>query len=344
MERAIVNAEFWRSRRVLVTGAFGFLAGHLIEALVNIGAEVIAMYRDCPASSYLQMQGLNDRVTLTPGNINQSADCERVVNEHDCSVVFHLAAQAIVGAANRSPLGTLQTNIMGTCNVLEACRQLNSSDRTELIEAIVVASSDKAYGDQPELPYKESAPLLGMHPYDASKSCADLLTRMYCNTYKLPTAVTRCGNLYGPGDMNMSRIVPDTFRAIVQGHNPVIRSDGKPMRDYIYVKDAAEAYMVIAQATAEGIARGQAYNIGTGRPLSVLELVEKMIAASGRVDLKADVQGTSWGEISHQYLDSARANQELGWTPKRTVEDALEETFVWYRDYLANQSKAGVSR
>ncbi len=333
-----VKARFWQGRRALVTGAYGFMAGHLIEALLEIGAEVIGMVRDRPAASYLQLSGLDRRITLAPGDITALDDCVRVLNDHDCSVVFQLAAQAIVGVANRSPLKTFQTNIIGTCNVLEACRQLNDGDRPNLVEAVVAASSDKAYGDQPELPYKESAPLLGLHPYDASKSCADLLTRTYHNTYGVAAAVSRCSNLYGPGDLNMSRLVPATICAVLAGERPVIRSDGSPQRDYVYVKDAARAYLLLAEKTAEGPAAGQTYNIGTGVPLTVLEMVEMVIQASGKSDLRPNVQGTSWGEIRHQYLDCTKADTELGWRPRYQVEAALAETYEWYREYLSEEN------
>lgn len=338
MTASPIQPDFWRGRRVLVTGAYGFLAGHLIEALLDVGAQVIGMVRDIPPASYLQLCGNDARITLAPGDITIAEDCARVVSDHDCSVVFHIAAQAIVGAANRHPLGAIATNVTGTCNVLEACRQLNASDRSGLIEAIVVASSDKAYGDQPVLPYQEDAPLLGLHPYDASKACADLLTRTYHNTYDLPAAVTRCSNLYGPGDLNMSRIVPDTIRAVLHDMHPVIRSDGTPKRDYLYVKDAAVAYLVLAERTASGAAAGQAYNIGTGTPLTVLELVHRIIQASGKTHLEPDIQETSWGEIVHQYLDCAKAEAELGWTATTSVEDALAVTCDWYRRYLAEES------
>ncbi len=340
MGRTQVDRAFWQGRGVLVTGAYGFLAGHLIEALLEASAQVVGMFFDRPPRSYLQIAGLDSSITLAPGDITVFDDCLGIANRHDCQVVFHLAAQAIVGAANRSPLGTLQTNIIGTCNILEACRQLNSSDRGELVKAVVVASSDKAYGDQPQLPYVESAPLLGLHPYDASKSCADLLTRMYRATYRLPAAVTRCSNLYGPGDFNMSRIVPETVCAVLADRAPVIRSDGSPKRDYLYVKDAARAYLLLAQATAEGSAAGQAYNIGTGRPLTVLEMVEKVIAASGKTHIRPEVQNAAWAEISHQYLDCTKAQQELGWTPAYQVEDALVETYDWYKMQLSDESAA----
>lgn len=333
--------DFWIGRSVLVTGAYGFLAGHLTERLLAAGARVIGMYRDVPDESYLRLAGLESRVTLAPGDITSYEDCSRVINEHDCTVVYHIAAQAIVGAANRAPLGAFHTNIIGTCNILEACRVLNGSGRTALVEAVVVASSDKAYGDQAVLPYTEQAPLVGLYPYDASKSCADLLARTYHNTYGLPVSVTRCSNLFGAGDMNLSRIVPDTMVAVLNGVNPVIRSDGSPQRDYLYVKDAAAGYMRLAERTVNGPAAGQAYNIGTGVPVSVLELVQMIIDASGSSHLHPDVQGTSWGEIKHQYLDCSRAGRELGWQPTWSLPDALMETYDWYKQ---NMDAIGLKR
>lgn len=326
------DRSFWKDRTVLVTGVYGFLAGHVVETLLSAGSRVVGLYRDRPAESYLQIEGLNEHITLVPGDVTRPRDCQRAIADDACSVVFHLAAQAIVGVANRSPVGTFETNVAGTWNMLEAARTLNETD--ELVEAVIVASSDKAYGDQEELPYKEDAPLRGMYPYDASKACADLISRTYHNTYGLAVSVTRCGNLFGPGDLNFSRIVPETIISVIEGRNPVIRSDGSPKRDYLYVRDAAEGYLALAETTAIGQAAGRAYNFGTGEPVTVLELVQKIIKASGRSDIEPDVQGTSWGEIRHQYLDATRSRKELGWQPQRSIDCALEETFAWYQHHL----------
>lgn len=317
----------WGGRRVLITGAYGFLASHLSERLVALGADVIGLVRDRPARSYLQSAGLEDRITLVPGDITDLDSCRRTVNEHEVEVIFHLAAQAIVGLANRSPYSTLESNVRGTYTLLEACRELQERGT---VRAIVVASSDKAYGDQPELPYREGAPLLGLHPYDASKSCADLLARMFANSYRLPVAVTRCANLYGPGDPNLSRIVPATIIAVMRGERPIIRSDGSPLRDYLFVKDAVAAYLALAEAVQQGRAAGQAYNVGTGVPTSVLDLVSQIIAVCGS-DLQPDVQSSASGEITHQYLDVRRAREELGWEPATSLEDGLRQTYEWYK-------------
>ncbi len=316
----------WQGRRVLVTGVYGFLASHLVEELLARGAVVIGLFRDRPTDSYLQLTGLEAQATLVQGDITDLDACRRVINEHEVEVVFHLAAQAIVGLANRSPYSTLESNIRGTYTLLEACRELQGG----LVKAVVVASSDKAYGDQPVLPYQEQAPLLGMHPYDASKSCADLLARMFAATYGLPVAVTRCANLYGPGDPNLSRIVPATMLSLMRGERPIIRSDGSPQRDYLFVRDAVQAYLTLAEAVAEGRAAGQAYNIGTGIPVSVLELVSAIVAASG-VNLPPDVQNTASGEITHQYLDVRRAREDLGWTAATSLAEGLQATYIWYQ-------------
>jgi len=316
----------WQGRRVLVTGVYGFLASHLVAELLARGVEVIGLYRDRPAESYLQRTGLDEQVTLVPGDITDLDACRRIINEHEAEVVFHLAAQALVGLANRSPYSTLESNIRGTYTLLEACRELHGPG---LVQAVVVASSDKAYGDQPELPYREEAPLLGMHPYDASKSCADLLARMFAQTYGLPVAVTRCANLYGPGDPSPSRIVPGTMLSLLKGERPIIRSDGSPQRDYLFVGDAVQAYLMLAEAVAEGRAVGRAYNFGSGVPVSVLELVCQIVAVSG-VDLPPEVQNTARGEIAHQYLDVRRAAEELGWRAATPLPEGLQATYTWY--------------
>lgn len=317
----------WQGCPVLVTGAYGFLASHLLEELLARGAVAIGLFRDRPTGSYLQRSGLEGQVTLVQGDITDLAACERVINEHEVRVVFHLAAQAIVGLANRSPYSTLESNIRGTYTLLEACRELQG-----LLQAVVVASSDKAYGDQAELPYREEAPLLGMHPYDASKSCTDLLARMFAHTYGLPVAVTRCANLYGPGDPNLSRIVPATMLSLMRRERPIIRSDGTPLRDYLFVKDAVAGYLQVAGAVADGPARGQAYNLGTGVPVSVLDLVNAIVAVSG-VDLPPEVQNTASGEIVHQYLAVRRAQEELGWSAATSLADGLRATYAWYQSH-----------
>lgn len=323
----------WQGRRVLVTGAYGFLAGHLIEALLERQANVIGLVRDCPAESYLQLRGLDTRLTLVRGDVTDLKACRRALNEHEVEVVFHLAAQAIVGAADRSPLSTFESNIRGTYVPLEACRELRASQSA--LQAVVVAGSDKAYGDQAQLPYREETPLLGLHPYEASKSCADLIARAYHKTYGLPVAVTRCANLYGPGDLNFSRLVPATLRSVFEGERPIIRSDGTPQRDYLFVKDAAEGYLALAERVAAGPAAGRAYNLGTGLPVTALELVAEIIRITGS-DLTPEVLDTARSEIQHQYLDPSRAREELGWTARTSLSQGLSVAYDWYKGYCAD--------
>ena len=322
----------WQGRRVLVTGAYGFLASHLIEGLLSRGALVTGVVRDRPSESYLQLARLDKKISLATGDIADLDFCRRIINEQQIQDVFHLAAQAIVVLANRSPLSTFESNIRGTYVLLEACRELRA-DKCP-IEAIVVASSDKAYGDQDVLPYVETMPLLGMHPYDASKVCADIITRTFATTFGLPAAVTRCANLYGPGDLNFSRIIPDTFRALILGQRPVIRSDGKPLRDYLFVKDAVAGYLVLAEKLSTGRCHGQAFNLGTGMPVTVVELVKQIIkSTNSRVEPK--ILDEAKGEIKHQYLDSTLAKKTLGWCADTPLKQGLSHTYSWYKSYLS---------
>lgn len=325
----------WQGRRVLVTGAYGFLGSHLIEALLQQKAQVVGLVRDCPAESYLGLRGLDRRITVITGDITNLEACRRAVNEHEIEVVFHVAAQALVGLANRSPYSTFESNIRGTYTLLEACREL--LERASPLRSIVVASSDKAYGDQAQLPYREDAPLVGLNPYDASKSCADLLARAFHKTYGLPVAVTRCANLYGPGDLNFSRIVPSTLKSVIEGERPLIRSDGSPQRDYLYVRDAVDGYLTLAQAVITAGAGGKAYNFGTGVPVSVLELVDQIILAAGS-DLRPDVRGTASSEIQNQYLDPTRAREELGWEARTPLAQGLADSYSWYKGYCCHDA------
>jgi len=267
---------------------------------------------------------------VATGAIEDQAVVERVVSEYDVDTVFHLAAQSQIGVANANPVSTFDTNVKGTWSVLEAVRRVRPTAH------VVVASSDKAYGSQPVLPYTEDMPLLGRHPYDASKACADLLAQSYAHSFALPVVVTRCGNLFGPGDVNWERLVPGTLRSLIAGARPVIRSDGTATRDYIYVEDAALAYVVLAEALASGIAQpGACFNFSNEHPLSVLDMVSELQRALG-TDLEPDVRGTARNEIDHQYLSAARARAELGWKPQFSLEDALAQTVVWYRELLTS--------
>ena len=320
---------FWRDRPVFVTGATGLLGGWLVRHLVDAGADVVCLVRDWVPRSEFVSSGLVDRVRLARGDVRDQETLERVLGEYEIATVMHLAAQTIVGVANRNPISTLDTNIRGTWALLEACR------RTPTIREVVIASSDKAYGDQIDLPYKEDAPVLGRHPYDVSKSCADLLAQMYAKTYRLPVCVTRCGNFYGGGDLNWNRLVPGTIRSVLRDERPVIRSDGKFTRDYIYVEDGARAYMLLAERLgARPELAGEVFNFSYERRMTVMELVETLLATMGS-GLVPDVRNEASNEIRDQYLDSAKARQVLGWTPAFGFDETLRATVDWYKEYFA---------
>ncbi len=329
-------ALFWRERSVLVTGAAGLLGSWLTDALVGRGARVTCLIRDHVPASRLVTGGTIHRVNVVSGRIEVYEDCLRAINEYEVDTIFHLAAQTIVGTAGRSPLSTFETNVKGTWTLLEAARACGA-----LVQRIVVASSDKAYGTQGTLPYREDTPLEGRFPYDVSKSCADLIALAYAETWKLPVAITRCGNLFGGGDLNYSRIVPGTIRSLLDGEPPIIRSDGRLIRDYVYVEDAVLAYVALAEQMQERGLAGRAFNFGTGQPLSVLELVREIQKATGRADLEPVILGRNAGEIPAQYLDSASAREVLGWKPAHALPDALARTVAWYREHLARRPAAG---
>jgi CDP-glucose 4,6-dehydratase len=322
---------FWLDRPVFITGCAGFLGSWLSIALVEAGANVVGLIRDRVPFSQLRRSGYLDRVTVVRGEVTDYEMVERVLNEYEIDAVFHLAAQTIVPIANRAPLSTFETNVKGTWTVLEAAR------RSPMVTRIAVASSDKAYGEHETLPYVEDAPLLGCHPYDVSKTCADIMARAYFATYGLPVAVTRCANLYGGGDLNWNRIVPGTARSLIRGERPVIRSDGTLLRDYLYVQDAVHAYMMLAERMdADGV-KGEAFNFGMDKPTSVLEMVQAIVAVSDRPDLKPVVLNDAPNEIPAQYMDSSKAHRLLDWVPRYSLEAGLRETFEWYREFLGRE-------
>jgi CDP-glucose 4,6-dehydratase len=327
MEELVTFA--WTDRQVFITGGTGLLGSHLTAALVERGANVVCLVRDEVAQSHFHRQKLHERVTIVRGRLEDYDLLERALNEHEIEAVFHCAAQAIVTIANRNPLSTWESNVRGTYNLLEACRR-----NAKLIQRVVVASSDKAYGDQPELPYTEDSPLEGRFPYDCSKSCTDLITRSYFETYKVPACITRCGNLFGPGDLNWNRIVPGTIRSALRGERPVIRSDGKFVRDYVFVGDAVEAYLTTAAAIGRADITGEAFNFADQKPMTVIEICKLALAAAGRQDLEPTVLGQASHEIREQFLDSTRARTKLGWSPKFGVVDGLARTVGWYRQHL----------
>jgi CDP-glucose 4,6-dehydratase len=323
----------WRSTPVLVTGAQGFIGSWLVSRLLDEGAKVVVLRRDVPAESRFGIEGLEERCDVVQGDLVDYESLVRALNEYGVRAVFHLGAQTIVGTANRSPLSTWETNIRGTYLLLEACRTVGVVG--DPVERVVVASSDKAYGSHDRLPYDESFPLQPDYPYDVSKAATDMIARSYARTYGLPVAVTRLANVFGGGDFNFSRIVPDTARALVRGDRPVIRSDGTPERDYIYAPDAVDAYLAVASSLDDEKLRGRAWNAGAGRPYSVIDIVRRLIAVSGR-GVEPDIQGegTPHGEIDRQFLDSSRIRDELGWQPRWELDDGLRETWDWYERHI----------
>jgi CDP-glucose 4,6-dehydratase len=324
-----VNTAFWRDRPTLVTGATGLVGSWLAKRLRAAGADVVALVRDWVPASEAVRSGVLDEVTVVRGDVRDQALLERVLGEFEIDTVIHLAAQTIVGIANRNPISTFETNIQGTWGVLEACR------RSPRVKQIVLASSDKAYGDQEQLPYGEATPLEGRHPYDVSKSCADLIAQAYAVSYGSPVAVTRCGNFYGGGDLNWNRIIPGTIRSIFRNERPVIRSDGQFVRDYFYVEDGAAAYMHLAEqlATRPDELRGQAFNFSNERPLTVLDIVAEVSRLMGST-LAPDVRNQASNEIRKQFLSAAKARQVLSWRPLFTLEDGLRATIDWYRRHV----------
>ena len=324
-------SDFWQDRPTLVTGATGFLGGALVKRLLDLSADVVCIVRDWVPQSELVRSGAIEQVRIVRGDLCDAALLERVMGEYETAVVFHLAAQTIVGIANRNPVSTFESNIRGTWLLLEACR------RSPCVKQIVVASSDKAYGQHDGLPYDEDTPLRGRHPYDVSKSCADLIAQAYASTYSLPLVIARCGNLYGGGDLNWNRIVPGTVRSVNRGRRPVIRSDGAFVRDYLYVDDAAEAYLLLARKLAsEPALAGHAFNFSNEDQVTVLELVRRIISLSGS-DLEPEILDEAANEIPRQYLSAAKARQRLGWAPRYALDDGLRATIDWYKRFLDEQ-------
>ena len=326
-------SAFWLDRPVFVTGATGFVGGWLVRALVEQGAEVVCLARDWVPSCDLLRTDLKDRVALVRGDVVDQELLERAIGEYEIDTVFHLAAQTIVAIASRNPVSTLDTNIRGTWSLLEACR------RSPKVKQIVVASSDKAYGDAAELPYSESTPLRGTFPYDVSKSCADLVSASYAHSFGLPVVITRCGNFYGGGDLNFNRVVPGTIRSVLRGERPVIRSDGLYIRDYFYVEDGVNAYMQLAQRLAtDPELKGEAFNFSDELQMTVLDLVGRLVARMGS-NLEPEVRNAAKNEIRHQYLSAEYARKRLGWRPLFTLDEGLDRSIAWYTDFLRTRAK-----
>ncbi len=324
----LVN-EFWLDRPVFITGGTGLVGSWLVRQVVEAQADVVCLVRDWVPQSELVRSHLIDRVKVVRGDVRDQVLLERVLGEYEIDTVIHLAAQTIVTIANANPISTLETNIQGTWSLLEACR------RSIRVRQIVVASSDKAYGDQEILPYTEMTPLQGQHPYDVSKSCADLLAQMFAKTYDLPVAITRCGNFFGGGDLNWNRIVPGTIRSICRGQRPVIRSDGMLVRDYFYVEDGAAAYMLLAEKlAAHPELRGEAFNFSNETPVTVQELVGHILRLMDSA-LHPDILNEATHEIPAQSLNAAKSRQILGWSPGFELDSSLQKTINWYRDFFA---------
>lgn len=320
--------EQWIDRNVFVSGATGFIGSWVTKTLVESGASVTILIRDiCPKPLLGSIKDLYSKVkSVILGDVTDYSVLERTFNEYEIDTCFHLAAQTLVGTAKRSPLSTFESNIKGTWNILEACRN------SQTVNRIVIASSDKVYGEPRKLPITEDHPLLASYPYEASKACADILARSYFQTYGLCVGVTRCSNIYGGGDLNFSRIVPDTIRSVLLNKNPIIRSDGTPVRDYLYVSDAVNAYLSLAENLDRAMIKGETFNFGTGNPISVLDLVRKIIELSRKHNLKAVILGKGTKEIEKEYLSFGKARDLLKWKPEVSLEEGLDKTIKWYRE------------
>ncbi len=327
--------NFWRNKIVLITGANGFVGSHLTIALLEKGAKVIGIIKQRVPFSFLELKLKETKyknLKLIKGDIVNYEFIKNIFRAYKPQLCFHIAAQAIVGMANKSPIPTFKTNIQGTWNILDAVREFSLKTK------IIVASSDKAYGEHKRLPYTEEAALEALHPYDASKACTDILSRTYAHTYNLDVAVTRCANIYGPGDLNFTRIIPDTLRSVIFNKNPIIRSDGTPLRDYIFIDDIVNAYLALARSLyfKKDKIRGEAFNFGSGKPINVLSLVNLIINASKAKGLKPRILSKSKirGEIDRQYLSSNKAKRLLGWHPRYSLKEGLRKTLSWYCAYL----------
>lgn len=321
--------EYLNKKNIFITGSSGFIGSWLVKSLLDKGAKITCLNRDLVPDSMFFSEGLNLKVNVAMGDLSDYSSVERVINEYEPEVVIHLGAQTIVGIANNSPIGTFKSNILGTWNLLEACRLHDKQ-----VESIVVASSDKAYGDQEKLPYTEESPLNAKNPYDVSKACADMLSRSYGSTYGLPISISRCGNFFGGGDLNFSRLVPSTIKSAYENKNPTIRSDGSPVRDYIYVKDAVSAYEILSEKTEEKKFHGEAFNFSNEIQLTVLELTNKILKLMSKENLKPEIKNEAKNEIEKQHLSSKKAREVLGWKSKWGIDKGLEETINWYVDYF----------
>jgi CDP-glucose 4,6-dehydratase len=320
--------SYWHGKHVFITGCTGLLGSWLTAELHQQGAKILGLIHNDPSQSLLAYMGIIQQIETVRGDIRDFALMQKILADHQIDTIFHLAAQTQVGIANRDPMTTFETNIKGTWTILEAAR------RSPYMECLLVASSDKAYGAQPELPYREDAPLLAHHPYDVSKSCADLLAQTYAHSYSLPVAVTRCSNLYGGGDLNWKRIVPGTIRSVLQGERPIVRSDGQAKRNYIYVRDAVRGCLTLAQKMTRPQVCGEAFNFGSESATTALDMIQTIVNLSHKPQLAPVILNEAQNEIQEQNLSSEKAKHILNWQPKYTLREGLQETMTWYQDYL----------
>jgi CDP-glucose 4,6-dehydratase len=331
VETMELNRAFWLDRPTFVTGGTGLVGSWLVNRLLESGADVVCLVRDWVPQSELVRTGLIEKVKVVRGDIRDRETLERILGEYEIDTVLHLAAQTIVTIANRNPISTFETNIAGTWNLMEACR------RSPKVGQVVIASSDKAYGDQDDLPYDENTPLQGQHPYDVSKSAADLIAHTYAVSYGLPVAITRCGNFYGGGDLNWNRIIPGTIRSILRGQRPVIRSDGQYVRDYFFVEDGAAAYLLLAeQLASRPELKGEAFNFSNEIQVTVSQIVNEILKLMGS-NLRPDIHNEVSNEIRHQYLSAEKARRDLNWHPLFTLDAGLKKTIDWYKDFFAHE-------
>lgn len=321
-------SSFWKGRKSFVTGATGFVGANLVAELVAQGASVVCLQRDENQPNSLDLLHLREKVTVIRGSVDDLPLMSRILNEYEIDAVFHLAAQALVGAANRSPVSTFESNIRGTYLLLEGCRQSST------VKRIVVASSDKAYGSHTDLPYSEDFKLNAVFPYDVSKACTDLISHSFAHTFQLPVSVTRSANIYGPADANLSRIIPGTIVSLLNGERPIIRSDGTPVRDFIFTEDIVAGYLLLAENIDS--ASGEAYNFGSGEPVSMLDLVNTIVRLMGRQHEQGPdilLQTKIENEIDAQYLASAKVENQFGWKPKTSLTEGLQKTINWYTEH-----------
>jgi CDP-glucose 4,6-dehydratase len=322
------TATFWQGRKVLVTGCTGFLGSWLTAALLARGAVVTGLIRILEPESELVRSGMIQHIHQVSGELLNYELLRQTLANQQIDTVFHLAGQTIVGVANQDPVTTFETNVRGTWLLLEAVRQ------TPTVREVIVASSEKAYGEQSQLPYLEDSPLLGRHPYEVSKACADIIARSYAHTFGLAVGVTRCSNLYGGGDLSWNRLIPGTIRNVLSGQRPVIRSDGTFRRDYLYVADAVLGYLTLAEVLDKSDIRGEAFNFGSGNPVSALEVVQTIVSSSGRIELEPIILNEVKNEIQEEYLCPDKAKKVIGWQPEYTLENGIRETMTWYKSYL----------